>query len=77
LSILIGFIVAQIFFAVYEMAIDTILLAFCVRIISPIPRFCYINMFSANLSLTVQATFALFRRTVRSMEAIPSGHRLC
>ncbi len=29
LSILIGFVVAQIFFAVYEMAIDTILLAFC------------------------------------------------
>ena len=28
-SILIGFVVAQIFFAVYEMAIDTILLAFC------------------------------------------------
>ena len=28
-SILIGFVVAQIFFAVFEMAIDTILLAFC------------------------------------------------
>ena len=29
LSVLIGFIVAQIFFAVYEMAIDTVILAFC------------------------------------------------
>lgn len=29
LSVLIGFVVAQIFFAVYEMAIDTVILAFC------------------------------------------------
>lgn len=29
LSIIIGFIVAEIFFSVYEMAIDTVLLAFC------------------------------------------------
>ena len=29
LSIIIGYVVAQIFFAVYEIAVDTILLAFC------------------------------------------------
>ncbi len=29
LSILVGYVVAEIFFAVYEMAIDTIILSFC------------------------------------------------